>query len=215
MRKMMVRLAAGMCAAALLAGAPAQMASANASKSKVLKNYVKFLKDKDEDSTKYRYFALVDANKDGVPELLATSSLKGGKAKNVSFVSYHVKSGEAVSAGGYGTDPYLYYNTKQKGILFATDSYEYLNKLYGSGDKYYSSNVKSIYKKGSKYIISEGHMSGEHGFKNKKVTKSQLNQCRKTWAFTANSANTKKIHFCKVSNANLNKLKAGKIVVQK
>ena len=70
----------------------------------------------------------------------------------------------------------LYYNTKQKGILFATDSYEYLNKLYGSGDKYYSSNVKSIYKKGSKYIISEGHMSGEHGFKNKKGTQTEFDK---------------------------------------
>lgn len=92
--------------------------AAKVSKTKILKGYANYLQEEHEDEP-LKYFALVDANKDGKPELLAASRMKGGKVKGfVDFVSFSKKDGKAYSSGGYGTTPYLYYHTVQKGILF-------------------------------------------------------------------------------------------------
>ena len=189
---------------------------AKVSNSTIMKNYAKYIQD---DDYGYKYFALVDANKDGKPELLAVSKMKNGKIKDhVDVVSFYINSGEPVSAGGYGTDEYIYYNKKQKGLLIHKDGYEYLDGVfkYRKG-KVYSSNMKYIIKnkKGKGYTIEEGHISGEYGIKTKKISEAQLKEYRKTWAFTKTSEGTNKVKFCKATKNNLNKLKKGKITIQK
>ena len=174
-----------------------------------------YLKEDHEEPLKY--FALVDANKDGNPELLAVSKMKGGKIKGmVDFVSFYKNSGEACSSGGYGTTPYLYYNSMQKGILFEKDQYEYMNGTQkGESGKFFASNVRTIMKDGKRYVITEGHISGEYDMKTQKASASAVKRYRKSWAFSQKGKGTKKVKFVKVTNANLKKLQQGKIQIQK
>jgi len=195
----------------------AMPAGAKATSGTIMKKYAEYVQNCDD--TGYKYFALVDANKDGKPELLAVNKMKKGKIKeHVDVVSFYINSGEPVSAGGYGTDEYIYYNKKQKGLLISKDDYEYLDGVfkYRKG-KVYSSNMKNIIKnkKGKGYTIEEGHISGEYGIKTKKISESQLKEYRKTWAFTKTSKDTCKVKFYKATKTNIAKLKKGKIVVQK
>lgn len=214
----MKRITKSMVTMAAMAGLVMGMAfpaEAKVSNSKILKGYAAWLREDHEEP--FKYFALVDANKDGSPELLAVSKMSGGKIKSmVDFVSFYKNSGEACSIGGYGTTPYLYYNVTQKGILFEKDQYEYMNGTQkGRSGKYFSSNVKTIMKDGKKYIVTEGHISGEYDMKTQKVSAATVKKYRKSWAFSQKSRGTKKVKFVKITKSNLKKLEQGKIQVQK
>ncbi len=198
-------LVAGVIFSGNVVGASAASAEAKA--------YSKFLSGNNNyeywNADDYKWFALVDINKDGVSELIG-SNMKNKKASRwVNLVLY--RNGAVYPYYGASTQDILYSHKTQLGIRMVSDGTITYETLADDG---YSS-VKSLFKYKengkTKYEFYSGHMSGESG-NWKTLTKKQYKKyLKKAWAFNGKSSGVKKVRFYKNTAANRNKLKTGKI----
>ena len=176
--------------------------------SKEVKAYSKFL-NKSKNEKEYKYFAIVDINKDGVYELLGSNKSNIKKERWISLVLY--KNGDASPYYSTTTQEILYSHKKQKGIRFVyegTITYETLSNDGWSSVKMLS---KAKINGKTQYYYYKGDMSGESGI-SKKISKSKYTKyLKQSWAFNAKSSGVKKVKFYKNTSANRTKLKNGKI----
>ncbi|MDE7423133.1 MAG: hypothetical protein K2N51_05515 [Lachnospiraceae bacterium] len=187
----------------------------------ICKNYYRYLKQYAEEYN-YKYFALVDANKDGKPELVTAEKKVKKSAQNaIGFASFNTKTGETHASGAIGSKGFVYYNTKQKGILTTLGSnyyYEYMRRKFDTvdGGKGFGSWGRSLCKNGKKYSYYKGDAAGDHvAVEWKTISKATYKKYKKSWAFSPSNKTTKKVKFYKINKKNLKKLKNGKIKIQK
>ena len=176
--------------------------------SKEVKAYSKYL-SQNKNVSEYKYFAIVDVNKDGVYELLGSNKPNRKKERWISVTLY--RNGGASPYYSTTTQDILYAHKTQKGIRFVLDGTITYETLSNDGWSSVKMLTKSKVNGKTKYYYYEGDMSGEGGTY-KKITKAKYNKyLKQSWAFNAKSSGVKKVRFYKNTSANRAKLKQGKI----